>query len=205
MRGLDSALDAARGQLDSGVVRLAAPAAFVPIYLLPAVSRLRGAHPGLQPAITVTGAAEAKRALLDGTLDLGLFEDPAGDPELLVERLHALRFGVYCGPGHPLYRRRRARLASLAEYPFVVCTGDRWPRHLPRRIGLELSEVTLAREACARGDFLTVLANVVAEAHPVRLRRLPIDVVPGSALCTIRRRPHDIATPADLVLRALRG
>lgn len=206
MRQLDGAIDLLSGETLAGPVTIAAPSAFVPLFVLPVVSWLRTRHPALVPRIITASASEARRRLLDGSLDVALLDDPEPDGDLVIRHWVSISYGVYCGPGHPLFSRRRVTLAQILEHPFVAPpdgVGDHWAPHLPRRIGLEMTQLELGVRACAGGGYLAVLPSVVVESLPTRLRRLPVKLPSETALHIVHRRDVGVQGGAEAVVQAL--
>jgi DNA-binding transcriptional LysR family regulator len=207
MRQLDDALDGLTGLELAGIVRLAAWDAHLPI-VLPALRALRAVHPAI--AVQVSRAAPTRGAaqLLDGSLDLVLGDAPLAHPEVEGVALGAMRYAVYAGPGHPLHRRRVARVTEVARYGFVApSTGleDRWPSELARDVRLRLASIHETATVCGDGELLAVLPESLAAAAPARLRRLAAPAIAPVPIVALHRRRLGSQPRLDALLRELRA
>lgn len=167
MRLVDDAYEAVRTPELAGPLAVSAPSAFVPIFVLPAIERLRERNPELVPTIWSDRSHLANQRLLNGTLDVALLDDPEVDARLVVERVARLGYGVYCGPGHALYGHPGPSLDDLAGYGFAGPPGgedDHWPPDRTRQVALRLAYLHLGVEACAGGRYLAVLPDAIARA-----------------------------------------
>jgi DNA-binding transcriptional LysR family regulator len=214
MRRVDDGLSQlASGEL-VGPVLLMSASALSDAYLLPALRELCRAHPKLIPHIHRFSRDETVHRLLRGQLDVALFQGAApAHPRLVEEQIGSLTNGVYCGPSHPLFRSAQAGLAQLLEHPFAAIVApetqivqDGWLPEQPRRIGMYLSDFSLAYEVCAGGQMLAILPDVLVESRGWgdRLHRLGTEVVSNSPLCTARRPSLSKRSPAEAVVDALR-
>lgn len=129
---LDRALAAlaARRDLAAGTLVIGASDT-VAAYLLPPVfAAFRARHPGVELRLDNRPSPAIAARVAEGAVDLGVLSLPlppglrlAGRPadeELRLEPLAAQRDVAVCPPGHPLARRRRARLAELADQPLLL-------------------------------------------------------------------------------------
>jgi DNA-binding transcriptional LysR family regulator len=95
--------------------------------LLPALSRrLSGELPGVdfffRGELLVPDLVEALR---DGTIDVALLRPPIAERSLTVHTLRRDRLVVAVPVDHPLARRKRLRVADLAETDLIVHSADR--------------------------------------------------------------------------------
>jgi DNA-binding transcriptional LysR family regulator len=208
MRRLDDAVQAISGQTLQGPIRLAAPMPFLSLLVLPVVESLTTEHPGIIPQLSSVSAEAGNTRLLNGELDLVLVDDPVPSPHLLIERISGIGYGVYCGPGHPLWEAETVTAQQLSEHPFAAPPEgyDHWPAHLPRQVTLVLSHLQLGVEACANGRYLAVLPELVARHNRRKsaLRRLPFEAFEHTALYAVRRPPLSGPGLVDHVLEAIR-
>jgi DNA-binding transcriptional LysR family regulator len=192
-------LDEAVTELEEGVrhvVRIGAVGVAAHVHVPQLVGRLLVSHPHLVPEVTTPSTGSIAGDLRQGRLDLALTSTPVSGAGLSVVPLADVTNGVYCGPGHPLYRRERVTADEILAHPFVAPpsdelgrTGEGWPAALPRVIACHLDRVIAGVEACAQGGVLAVLPDVLARRHPAKLRRLDAIRIEHTAVHAIRRRP----------------
>ncbi|MFP1627095.1 LysR family transcriptional regulator [Streptomyces sp. 5K101] len=137
---------------ETGTVRVGAFSTAVPALVVPAVRRLRAAHPGLQVRIRETEAAEAYDLLSSGRVDLALSlaaqAPTARDPRFALVSLLADPLDVALPADHPLVERAGLRLADLSDEPWIFGGSGPW------------SEITLA--ACESAGFVPEQAHSAA-------------------------------------------
>jgi DNA-binding transcriptional LysR family regulator len=142
--------DHVRGEV--GVVRVGAFSTAVPALVVPAVRRLRTAHPGLDVRVREAEAAEAYELLSSGRVDLALslaaHAPTARDPRFALVPLLADPLEVALPAGHPLARSEDLRLADLSGEPWIFGGSGPW------------SEITLA--ACEAAGFVPEQAHSAA-------------------------------------------
>jgi DNA-binding transcriptional LysR family regulator len=205
MRLLDDGLQELGGRTAAGPIVVSASNSVSWVYLLPALDRLAQRYPDLVPDLVSWETETACRALLKGTLDLALVEEGEVPEPLAVERLVEITYGVYCGPGHPL-SRRRPTLDDCLAHPFVGASGavrDGWPPNLRRRVGLRVSALHLAMEVCAGGRFLALLPDDAAAHLGKRLRRLPVGTLARGTVWVAYRRPLRRGGPVESLRQEL--
>lgn len=192
MRLVDEGLGQLAGTQFVGPVRISVPGPFAPMFVLPALHALARAHPGLVPELSPTPAGRANEMLLTGALDLAVLDDPVPSDELTLRALAEITHGIWCAPQHPLSGRRRVTLEQVAAHPFVAPradprghTPDAWPPELVRAIGLRVTRMQVAVDACASGQWLGALPDLVARR--AGLHRVPLDVLPSSTLYLLHR------------------
>ena len=214
MRQVDDALEALQEGGRSGPLVLSSTGQFTPLAIA-TLLRLRRDHPGLRPTLTHLFDARVNGALLRGELDVALVQHPEGHGELRVEALGTCAYGVYCGPGHPLWEREELDLEELLRHPFVAppaagfgLPADGWPAHLERDVAVRIMQVEVAARFCASGRLLSVLPTPVVLSSPLHhsLHRLPLDLVPSAPLHAVYREP--VGAPgtslAEAVVAAVR-
>ncbi|MBX3271031.1 MAG: LysR family transcriptional regulator [Sandaracinaceae bacterium] len=207
MSRIDHGLATVSAAEASGVIRVSAPEPFATAFALGALERLVASHPRVVPQLVSLSPSDACAWVAGGRLDLAVIDAPRDRGSLSTERLGALRYGVYCGEGHPLFEVPRPSLADLSSHAFVALPREAahpWPEALERRVAMIVSGMHLAVEACATGRYLARLADVVAERHRgVALRRLPIEL-PGEHVAYAAHRAGACGAVAAL-LRELRA
>ena len=208
MRLVDDGVEAVTTNGSVSSVRVATPGPFTSLSILPALRRIQDEHPKLVPTLLTMTGFDATAGLLSGAVDLALVDDPVPEPNLVVERLATVHYGVYCGPGHPLYASREPTRDQILMYPFAVPTpddNDHFPVDVSRRINAFSSQAHLRVELCAAGSSLAMLPESVARHRP-ELRALPFEGV-EEVLYAVYRAPldQDVLSPARILLMALRS
>ena len=215
MRQVDTALDELHEVGPSGTVTVSSAGMFTPLAVAATVDLVRE-YPRLRPKLVHLWDAAVNQALLRGDLDVALLQHPDPHPELQIERLASCPYGVYCGPGHPLWDVPNPAADDLRDHPFVAPpaaagrASDGWPPGLKRTVAIEIIQVEVAVRICAAGTLLAVLPSpgISSEGYRDQLRRLPLDIIPPSTLHMVTRRPLVTAideSPIDLMLAAIRG
>ncbi len=196
MRRLDDAIEALTAPAPRGPIRIAASTAFIPIFLQPALRDLRVEAPEIIPYVDAPRSTrEVNDLLLRGEMDVALLENPLPAPDLRIERLFDLDYGVYCGRGHPLYQRTDTTTDEVLRYEFagpLIAEADRFPPELERRVVLRVYQMAVAMGFCASGDYLAALPEWVVDRWPgVHLWRVPGVDLPRGALYAVTRAPVD--------------
>lgn len=152
-------------------------AATVPL-VMPAVRAFWSAHPTTQVELVTNQQAEIDRALLEGSLDLGLVNLLAGDdipPEL--ESVEILRgHTVVCLPSsHPLTLRTAVTAAQLFEHPFIAMRSGyvmhRYAHRLlagrPARFAYSADGAEMGKLMVAEGLGVTLLPDYSVAGDPL--------------------------------------
>lgn len=157
--------------------------------VIPAVAAIARSHPQVFPILRTYNDDAIAPALQRGELDVALADRPPSHPELTVERLADVSYGVYCGPGHALYGAAEVSTTTLRQCPFIgppEGVSDQWPPELERRlgarVGLFLTGVALAES----GAYLALLPD--REASGRDLFRLPVDIGVTMTVYMVSRR-----------------
>lgn len=187
MRAIDEGLLLLGAVDTTGPLQVAVAGSLVQLIVLPALDRVRHDHPGM--AVRLHRLLDSSTAALrDGTLDLVVSHRHVAHRDLVAELVGQVPYGIFCGRGHLLRHARAVSAARLSAHAFVVCeAGDPWPSHVPRRIGLQVTEFSDAVAACAQGDHLAVLPLGLERSRG--LRRLPSRIPSAQPLFAITRRP----------------
>ncbi|MGA4798874.1 LysR family transcriptional regulator [Streptomyces lavendulocolor] len=137
---------------DAGEVRVGAFSTAVPALVVPAVLRLRAAHPGLDVRVREAEAAEAYELLSGGQVDLALslaaHAPTARDPRFSRVPLLADPLDVALPAGHALAGAPGLRLADLSGERWIFGGSGPW------------SEIT--RAACEAAGFVPEQAHSAA-------------------------------------------
>jgi DNA-binding transcriptional LysR family regulator len=90
--------------------------------IAPALGRFAEAAPAVHVALRIDEPISLERALLDGGLDAAVAAFHHHAPGLAYEPLFEEAQGLYCGRGHPLFRRAQHRLSleEIARCRFVA-------------------------------------------------------------------------------------
>jgi DNA-binding transcriptional LysR family regulator len=165
MRQVDDAVEAIRGTSARGLVRVSASESGTLSHLLPAVQALATEQAELRIHIVSLPATRVRDRLMRGVIDVALLEGDAHADGLTVERFGFEKHGVYCGASHPLASRANVTIDECLAHPFaapVRHAHDRWPAHLPRKVGLRVPTLGAGLAACATGRWLALLPDDVA-------------------------------------------
>jgi DNA-binding transcriptional LysR family regulator len=190
-------LEEARGAIDDlqglrrgrvSVATVSTPGAYV---LPPLLGAFRGVYPGIRVTLEVTNRAVVRRRLLENEADLVIMGRPPDDVEYVARPFLDNDLVVVAAPGHPLARRRRIALATLAEEPLVMREPGSGTRHaleehfqkhgVQPRVGLEVGDNSGVKEAVAEGLGISVLSRH-ALAMELALGRLAVLEVQGFPL-----------------------
>ena len=137
--------------LVSGTVRLGLIPTVTAVDVPARLADLRARHPEVRVQLSVSGSAALVEAVRDGSLDVALLGLPTGStPDGVAgERLRGDRHVAVLPLGHRWARRRRLRLADLADEVFVD-----FPRGTP---GREQSDLAFAAAGVRREVHYDVL------------------------------------------------
>lgn len=209
MRLVHEGMSEVRGTQFRGPVRILS-SGMITSYLVASLRELRQRHPDLCPTIGLEAPDEAPARLLRGELDLALHSHIIKVDRLCTEHLGESTNGIYCGPGHPLYRKRKLSLKAIGEHDFVAPTAagghDGWPAEQPRIIRVRVLHMHVGCEVCAQGELLATLPDVVARGYGGGgvLHRLPFDLLPPTQLFATHRPTLAVPGRAEAVLQLVR-
>lgn len=211
---LDGALASITSKPLSGPIRISTLGVMTNEFVLPAVLLLKREHPRFVPILENHSQREANDLLLRGHLDVAFYYDAVAYEGLSIERVGSAKAHVHCGAGHPLFGAPDPSLEDLLEHPFSVpAVGDNglpmdgWPIGVERAIGMRISLLTTNVEVCLSGQLLTVLPDVVSNAHieAGHMRRFPFDLIPPIELYAARREADGDGSSAASIIAAVRG
>ncbi len=194
-----------------GPVYVCSSGAITTAHLIPALEELQKAHPELVPTVQTVHPMDAIPRVLRGTADVIFHSTTLVHPRLTTIHLGDESCGIYCGPGHPLVRKRKVDLDAVLEHAFVAPPPDEhgdtlegWPAEVPRRVAMHVDQMRVGCEVCRSGKLLAVLPDVIASTFgQASLRRLPVDLIPPTHLFATHRPPLEFESRADAVVAAV--
>jgi DNA-binding transcriptional LysR family regulator len=179
---VEAALVDLHGEPYGGPLRIASLGVLTEHFVVPALVDLKRERSEVRPVHKNLRPGEANAELAQGRVDAAFYYEALSAEGVLVERIGSTSSAVYCGRGHPLFKKRRVRLEDVLEHPFSVPemgdSGrimDGWPPGLSRHIGMEITLLRSNLYVCASGTLLTVLPDITALplVREGNLRRLP--------------------------------
>ncbi|MFF0293370.1 LysR family transcriptional regulator [Kitasatospora sp. NPDC004614] len=206
-------------QLASGHLRLgafdSANAALVPA----ALAAFRAAHPGIALTLTEGLSAQLLELLAEGAIDLALVtaypEHPYDTEQFELHRIADDPVLVALPRGHRLARRRRLRLADLAEEPWITASRRIETTLLAAcarsgfqpRVEYEVAGWTAKLGLVAAGLGITLIPSLAARAARPDLALVPLhpDDTPVRHVHTATRRGHRSAPAVTAFLPLLRA
>lgn len=111
-------------QTIAGAIRVAAVYSIGLHELPPYVKQFIKAHPQVKVHIEYSRTDKVYEACLNNTIDFGIVALPLRYPNIAVIPLREDKLVLVCGPEHPLARRRRVSLQSLAGEEFIAFERD---------------------------------------------------------------------------------
>lgn len=132
-----------------------------------AIALFCGKAPEVQVSMRVSSPSEIERLVLDGSYDVGLGACGQHSPYLEYEDLFEERQVLYCGEGHPMFKRNSTvGLADLDDQHFVR-RAYAAPDKLPSGIGRTIEAVADLMEGVAAlilsGKFIGFLPAHMAQ------------------------------------------
>ena len=212
MRSIHDGMLAARSETLTGVLRISSSGAATTIAVVPALLDVRAQHPGLRGVVVTEAPADEPAALSSGRLDLVVRSVPMRSDDLTSVEVGSLSHGVYCGDGHPLLQRelQSLRTEDLTEFEFVSPGTDAqghsldgWPDRIERRIGIQVDQMRVGAEVCARGELLAVLPDRLVERLALPLHRLPLEIIPEMPVFVVTRTNSGTRSRVSVVLEAI--
>lgn len=146
----------------------------------PLISSFRIAHPKVGFQLRQDGEAAVVQALLDGAVDLVFTSDDPGSPQIGWRHLLTEPLRLAVPATHRLARRRRVRLAEVADEPFILLPGGYSLRAVTERL---CREAGFTPRVAFEGEEAETLRALVAAGLGVALLpppRTPPSVPPGT-------------------------
>jgi LysR family transcriptional regulator, transcription activator of glutamate synthase operon len=206
-------LDCVRADLEAfqglarGTLRLGGVPPVGPVHPVAVVADFTRDHPGVAVTVREDAAYTLLRLLRDGELDLVMaLVDPDALDGLEGARLLEEELVVVAPPDHPVARKKRVRLESLADEALVTYAAGSVLREtlhalVPRgRVVAEGNELETVRELIARGLGVTLMPRSIVASHSHRVAIRPPTarhVLPFSLVWRAGERP----TPAAQAFR----
>jgi len=148
------------------------------------MARFQRAHPDVDLILEQVEPADALRRVRAGDIDLAVIfshgprATPVDDDALDWSHLGDDPFRLVLPPGHRLVRRRRIRLADLADERFCA----------PPREGAGVTYREMLDEVCAEGGFRPTVAYTIAD---VTVARALVAAGLGIAIMGAHTIPHN--------------
>ncbi|WP_133854242.1 LysR family transcriptional regulator [Labedaea rhizosphaerae] len=184
----------------------------------PLISGFRETHPAVRFELRQHGEEPILRNLLDGVVDLVLTSGDPGHPRVRWQRLLVEPLRLAVPANHRLGRRKRVRLAEVADEPFILLRAGYGLRTLTEelcaragfspRVAFEGEEVETLRSLIAAGLGVAllppphaVLSTTVKPAHHLAVTDVPAARDIGLAWLADRQLPGASQAFHDHVLR----
>jgi DNA-binding transcriptional LysR family regulator len=198
-----------------GSVRIAATPTLADNLLPPALAVFQRMRPRIQITVQTLDNPSVVETVQRERVDFGLVLSPLSEPEARLVELCAGPLICVVAPGHPLAGRAEVRPQDLAPFPLISFNRSLPLGNLveqsfsaagvPRRIGLEVSQSSLACALARNGLGVAVTDPFILmdrrDHGLVRLRLLPETPVSAQALVP---RDATLSRPALLLLATIR-
>jgi DNA-binding transcriptional LysR family regulator len=107
-------------------------------HLLPGIiNTYRLAMPAVEIFTQVDNTSVIEKLILEDRLDLGLVEGPIYSPHIQEEMLSDDDLIIICGPGHPLWGRKKIEISELAGGAFIIREPGSGTRDIFERVMTE--------------------------------------------------------------------
>lgn len=153
----------------AGAVRIASTEALARYFLLPALSELQSAHPGITVTLsTAPTLADIKR----GEADMAVRSARPMEKNLIIRRLATFRLGLYAAPDYVSRRGLPVPGNAFSGHDLVMFPRDAVPQYWQSlcgepvtngNIALETSSQWLLIEAVRQGMGISMMAQEVVE------------------------------------------
>jgi len=212
MRQVHEGVMQPRSERLEGPVYVCSSGAITTAHVIPALQDLQKTHLDLVPTVQTVDPVDAVPMVLRGSADVIFHSVTLAHPDLVTTHLGDEPAGIYCGQGHPLFRKRKVDLDTVLKHAFVSPPPDvhgdtleGWPPEIPRRIAMHIDQMRVGCEVCASGTLLAVIPDVIARSFGKgALRRLTVDLIPPTHLFATHRPPLGFESRADAVVAAVR-
>ncbi|MFF4910171.1 LysR family transcriptional regulator [Streptomyces sp. NPDC001260] len=161
---------------ESGLIPLAFLHSLGTWLLPPLITGFRERFPLSRFELRQGSEAVLVESLLGGTADLLLTAGDPGHPLITWERLLTEPLWLAVPPGHRLARRRRARLAEVAEEPFILLRHEQGLRSVTEAL---CRAVGFTPRAGFEGDEVATLRGLVGAGLGVALVPRPHSAAPA--------------------------
>lgn len=135
-----------------------------------ALAHFHASHPKATLSIDVDTSREAIAAVIARSASLAICLVKERNPKLEYRRLYREFFGLFCGPHHPLFGRKKLTRADLAGHASVSFETD--------RLHDVLKPVTLMRAEAELGDRIVGTSSHLEEVRRMIIAGLGIGPLP---------------------------
>jgi DNA-binding transcriptional LysR family regulator len=197
-----------------GTVRITAAGTLTTAFVVPALERLREAHPKIVPVVDTTPLEDPARSLLQGDVDLVFSSSPVAHESLTTRRLGESSNGVYCGAGHPLFGAKRVDEEELGQHPFVApppgpggAPAEGWPVELERSVACRVTSLWVGLEIVRSTNYIAVFPDLVVRREVERgdMYRLPFERIPPVGFFAAHRPTLGTGGRTEAVMAAVEG
>jgi DNA-binding transcriptional LysR family regulator len=144
----------------------------------PLVSSFREAHPQVRFELHQHGEASILQELVDGSADLIISSPTFGHPRVTWRRMLVEPLRLTVPPNHRLARRKRIRLAEVADEPFILLRSGYALRVLTERL---CAEAGFTPKITFEGEEVETLRALVAAGLGIALLPPPRATAPEAA------------------------
>jgi DNA-binding transcriptional LysR family regulator len=206
---------------EAGDIRIAA-STIPATYILPyAIGGFRKKHPRIRTTVRTADSSDVIETVLDNGAEIGFVGKKPSGGKLIAEELWKDRLVLAVPSGHPWAKRRSARIAEIAEAPFVIrekgsgtrealeeCLRETGGPGLPHlNIAAELGSSEAVKEAIIAGLGISVISvhAIRRELKSGLLAALAIEGCPiERSFYLIYRRQFDLMTHHKIFLDFIR-
>jgi LysR family transcriptional regulator, low CO2-responsive transcriptional regulator len=212
LREADEAMESFRGG-SAGQLQIAATttAEYFAPHLL---AQFRRAHPGLRIRLTVDNRRAVVRALADNTIDLAIMGRAPRELDTVAVAFARHPLAIVAAPNHALARKRRLKLAQLADETFLIRERGSGTRDAMERAFaaqrfrpaemIETGSNETIKQAVMAGMGVSFLSlhTVGLESSTRRLVVLPVSGMPVMRDWYVVHRASKHLSPATTAFRA---
>ena len=170
---------------ERGVVRIAACKSVVLQFLPADLQRCREACPGVRIELQEMNSRGVLQAMARGEAELGIFESTLGPVGLATRPYRSDELVLLVPAGHALARRRRVRLADIAEQDLIALNAG------------SASALTLERHAGGRPLRMRMRVDSYDSMAAMVAQRLGIGLMPAAVALAHRRSAPVRVLPLD--------
>ncbi len=183
MRRVDDAMEANRTGELTGVLRWTSNWSLSGL-VLSGLKNLVTQHPKVLPRMLPLEEG-FPQALLRGDLDIAIITGTVNLNGINATEIGPVPHSVYCGKGHPLYKKKDVKLDDVAGQAFAAPVQtlqgmyeDGWPSAAPRKVEMEFSQMSVGFRACRDHGLLAVLPDDVGRDEKGLKRLVGLDASP---------------------------
>lgn len=188
-----------------------------PYNVMPMISALRAAHPGVRVSVSVGDSQQILEAIVNYQGDVGVLVHAVDDPRILCVPYRKQPLVFFTAASHPLARRRQLTLQDLEGQAFVMREPGSTTRRVLEQVleeeriqvrsDLEIGSREAVREAVAQGLGIGVVAGTAYLADP-RIVKLAIRCdklfTHAHVVCLVERKDARLITQFFSIVQALR-